>query len=77
MLRGRVWIVSGKFLGEAPLGSVVKAEFGRMRDPAVALALSFGLGLVPWMPGTFGAAGRTGSRQASGYTTGSPTTRLR
>lgn len=28
-----------------------------MRDPAVALALSFGLGLVPWMPGTFGAAG--------------------
>ena len=57
MLRGRVWIVSGKFLGEAPLGSVVKAEFGRMRDPAVALALSFGLGLVPWMPGTFGAAG--------------------
>ena len=28
-----------------------------MGDPAVALALSFGLGLVPWMPGTFGAAG--------------------
>lgn len=28
-----------------------------LADPAVALALSFGLGLVPWMPGTFGAAG--------------------
>lgn len=28
-----------------------------MGQPSVALALSFGLGLVPWMPGTFGAAG--------------------
>jgi phosphatidylglycerophosphatase A len=28
-----------------------------MARPSVALALSFGLGLVPWMPGTFGAAG--------------------
>lgn len=28
-----------------------------MADPAVAVALSFGLGLAPWMPGTFGAAG--------------------
>ena len=28
-----------------------------MADPGVAVALSFGLGLVPWMPGTFGAAG--------------------
>lgn len=28
-----------------------------LANPAVALALSFGLGLVPWMPGTFGAAG--------------------
>ena len=28
-----------------------------MADPSVALALSFGLGLAPWMPGTFGAAG--------------------
>lgn len=28
-----------------------------MGSPPVALALSFGLGLVPWMPGTFGAAG--------------------
>ena len=28
-----------------------------MADPAVALALSFGLGLAPWMPGTFGALG--------------------
>jgi len=57
MLRGRVWIVSGKFLDETPVVSVVKVEFSRMGDPAVALALSFGLGLVPWMPGTFGAAG--------------------
>lgn len=57
MLRESIWIVSGKFLGETPVVSVVKVEFGRMSDPAVALALSFGLGLVPWMPGTFGAAG--------------------
>ena len=28
-----------------------------MANPVVALALSFGLGLAPWMPGTFGAAG--------------------
>jgi len=28
-----------------------------MAKPSVALALSFGLGLIPWMPGTFGAAG--------------------
>jgi phosphatidylglycerophosphatase A len=28
-----------------------------MADPSVAVALSFGLGLAPWMPGTFGAAG--------------------
>jgi len=28
-----------------------------MASPSVALAMSFGLGLVPWMPGTFGAAG--------------------
>lgn len=34
----------------------MKAERG-MADPAVILALSFGLGLAPWMPGTFGAAG--------------------
>jgi phosphatidylglycerophosphatase A len=57
MLRERIWIVSEKFLGEAPRVSDVKVDFGRMGDPAVALALSFGLGLVPWMPGTFGAAG--------------------
>jgi phosphatidylglycerophosphatase A len=57
MLRECIWIVSGKFLGEAPRVLVVKVEFSRMSDPAVALALSFGLGLVPWMPGTFGAAG--------------------
>lgn len=28
-----------------------------MASPSVALAMSFGLGLIPWMPGTFGAAG--------------------
>ena len=28
-----------------------------MSNPSVAVALSFGLGLAPWMPGTFGAAG--------------------
>lgn len=28
-----------------------------MAKPSVALALSFGLGLAPWMPGTFGALG--------------------
>ena len=35
----------------------MKATFRQMADPAVAVALSFGLGLAPWMPGTFGAAG--------------------
>ena len=35
----------------------MKAEFRHMANPVVALALSFGLGLAPWMPGTFGAAG--------------------
>jgi len=40
-----------------PAGSAVKARFRDMANPAVALALSFGLGLAPWMPGTFGAAG--------------------
>lgn len=28
-----------------------------MANPSVAIAMTFGLGLVPWMPGTFGAAG--------------------
>lgn len=28
-----------------------------MANPAIALAMSFGLGLIPWAPGTFGAAG--------------------
>lgn len=32
-------------------------RFRDMADPSVVLALSFGLGLVPWAPGTFGAAG--------------------
>jgi len=35
----------------------MKIERGLMANPSVALALSFGLGLAPWMPGTFGAAG--------------------
>ena len=35
----------------------MRAEFRHMANPFVALALSFGLGLAPWMPGTFGAAG--------------------
>jgi phosphatidylglycerophosphatase A len=35
----------------------VKVAFRQMADPSVAVALSFGLGLAPWMPGTFGAAG--------------------
>ncbi len=38
-------------------GGSVKAEFRHLATPSVALALSFGLGLAPWMPGTFGAAG--------------------
>jgi phosphatidylglycerophosphatase A len=35
----------------------VRAGWAHLRQPATALALSFGLGLVPWWPGTFGAAG--------------------
>ncbi len=35
----------------------MKVAFRQMADPCVAVALSFGLGLAPWMPGTFGAAG--------------------
>lgn len=33
------------------------ARFRDLANPSVAVALSFGLGLAPWMPGTFGAAG--------------------
>lgn len=57
MLKDRIWIVSGKFLGERPREDDVKVAFRHMASPSVAVALSFGLGLVPWMPGTFGAAG--------------------
>lgn len=35
----------------------MKPALRDMADPSVAIALSFGLGLAPWMPGTFGAAG--------------------
>ena len=35
----------------------MKARFRDMANPAVAVALSFGLGLAAWAPGTFGAAG--------------------
>ncbi|WP_421693110.1 phosphatidylglycerophosphatase A [Aestuariivirga sp.] len=35
----------------------MKAQFRDMANPAVAVALSFGLGLASWAPGTFGAAG--------------------
>jgi phosphatidylglycerophosphatase A len=34
----------------------MKVEAQRLRNPAVALALTFGLGLMPWSPGSFGAA---------------------
>ena len=57
MLRGLSWIVSGKFRVDWAAGQDVKAAFRHMADPSVAVALSFGLGLAPWMPGTFGAAG--------------------
>jgi phosphatidylglycerophosphatase A len=35
----------------------VRAGLRHLRDPAAAIALSFGLGLIPWSPGSFGAAG--------------------
>lgn len=35
----------------------MKPRWRDMANPDVAVALSFGLGLAPWMPGTFGAAG--------------------
>ena len=35
----------------------MSVNFRSMSNPYVAIALSFGLGLAPWMPGTFGAAG--------------------
>ncbi len=35
----------------------MKVRFRDMKNPYMAIALSGGLGLVPWMPGTFGAAG--------------------
>lgn len=57
MLRDRICVVSGKFGVYWTSGHGVKAAFRHMADPSVALALSFGLGLAPWMPGTFGAAG--------------------
>lgn len=57
MLKDGIWIVSGKFGVDWASGRGVRAAFRHMADPCVAVALSFGLGLVPWMPGTFGAAG--------------------
>lgn len=35
----------------------MKPGLRQLADPAIAVALSGGLGLVPWMPGTFGAVG--------------------
>ncbi|MFM8747546.1 MAG: phosphatidylglycerophosphatase A [Aestuariivirga sp.] len=35
----------------------MKVAPGQLRQPSIALALSFGLGLIPWSPGSFGAAG--------------------
>lgn len=35
----------------------MKAEPAHLRQPSTAVALSFGLGLIPWSPGSFGAAG--------------------
>ena len=57
MLKDGISIVSGNFLGERPRGYDVKVALRHMGSPSVAVALSFGLGLAPWMPGTFGAAG--------------------
>ena len=57
MLRDRGANVSGKVSENRAGGCGVKAEFRHMSNPSVALALSFGLGLAPWMPGTFGALG--------------------
>jgi phosphatidylglycerophosphatase A len=57
MLRDRSRIVSGKFGEDRAVEQGVKVAFRQMADPSVAVALSFGLGLAPWMPGTFGAAG--------------------
>ena len=73
MLKDHSAIVSGKFLAEqqhvqsgptpcrggdgAAPGPPVSVGWRAMSNPSVAVALSFGLGLAPWMPGTFGAAG--------------------
>lgn len=72
MLKDRGANVSGKIPQEQPLCGAgtghrpalrrpglraVTARLRDMADPAVALALGFGLGLAPWMPGTFGALG--------------------
>jgi len=57
MLKDRCLIVSGNFVAEPVSRDFVKAEFRHLAAPSAALALSFGLGLAPWMPGTFGAAG--------------------
>lgn len=39
------------------MGENGKVALRHMANPSVAVALSFGLGLAPWMPGSFGAAG--------------------
>ena len=57
MLRDRRGNVSGKFGLSGPRGCGMTADVRLMAKPSVAVALSFGLGLVTWMPGTFGAAG--------------------
>ena len=57
MLKDHIWNVSGKIRANGLRGGEVRVTFRHMGSPSVALALSFGLGLAPWMPGTFGAAG--------------------
>ena len=57
MLRDRRGIVSGKLRENRPRGGGVSVDIRHLANPSVLVALSFGLGLAPWMPGTFGAAG--------------------
>ena len=57
MLGEWCWIVSENPLVKRGTGNGVKATFRDLANPWIALALSFGLGLAPWMPGTFGAVG--------------------
>jgi phosphatidylglycerophosphatase A len=48
-------MVSPRLMDRLPENNVVAPGLGLLLRPDCAVAFGFGLGLIPWMPGTFGA----------------------